>query len=119
MLLKSILGLVITLVLFIFLLQFVDINQIKEGTATITADDLSALKEAVNTFIFDILGLVNVSKDNTDSDKLSGAVELLINLRQEARANKDFALSDKIRDELAEAGILLQDGKDGTSFTVN
>ncbi len=43
----------------------------------------------------------------------------MIKLRQEARANKDFALSDKIRDELAQAGIQLQDGKEGTSFTTN
>jgi len=46
-------------------------------------------------------------------------VEVLIKLRQEARANKDFAMSDKIRDELADAGIVLKDGKDGTTFSVN
>ena len=95
------------------------INQIKDGTESITKDDLKILTATINTFVFDILGLVNVSINDNDSDKLSGAVELLINLRQEARANKDFALSDKIRDELAEAGIMLQDGKDGTSFTTN
>ena len=95
------------------------INQVKEGSASITVEDLAILKETINTFVFDILGLQNVSKENTGSDKLSGAVELLINLRQEARVNKDFALSDKIRDELAEAGIQLNDGKEGTSFTTN
>ncbi len=51
------------------------------------------------------------------TDKLAGAVELLIKLRQEARANKDFALSDKIRDELAAVGIQLKDGKEGTTFS--
>ena len=65
------------------------------------------------------LGLVNVTKTETGTDKLSAAVEVLIQLRQEARANKDFALSDKIRDELAAAGIVLQDGKEGTTFTTN
>ena len=95
------------------------INQLKDESASITEEDLTILKETINTFVFDILGLQNVSKDNTSTDKLKGAVELLINLRQEARANKDFALSDKIRDELAEAGIQLNDGKDGTSFTTN
>ncbi|MDU8885984.1 cysteine--tRNA ligase [Yeosuana sp. MJ-SS3] len=95
------------------------INQIKDGSASITEEDLSTLKETINTFVFDILGLQNVSKESADTDKLSGAVELLIQLRHEARANKDFALSDKIRDQLAEAGIFLQDGKDGTSFTTN
>jgi cysteinyl-tRNA synthetase len=50
---------------------------------------------------------------------LSAAVDILIQLRQEARANKDFALSDKIRNELTAVGIELKDGKDGTTFSVN
>lgn len=95
------------------------INQIKEGTATITQDDLTLLKKTVHTFAFDVLGLVNVTETESNTDKLSGAVELLIQLRQEARANKDFATSDKIRDELATAGIQLNDGKEGTTFTTN
>ena len=95
------------------------VNQIKDGSASITEEDLSTLKETINTFVFDVLGLQNVSKESADTDKLSGAVELLIQLRHEARANRDFALSDKIRDQLAEAGIFLQDGKDGTSFSTN
>ena len=95
------------------------INQIKEGTVTLTDDDLETLKETINTFVFDILGLENSTKKESSTDKLSGAVNVLINLRQEARANKDFALSDKIRDELAAVGIQLKDGKDGTTFSVN
>ncbi len=95
------------------------INQVNDGNATITSDDLSTLKSTIYTFVFDVLGLENISKKDNHTDKLTGAVELLIKLRQEARANKDFALSDKIRDELAAAGIQLQDGKDGTSFTTN
>ena len=95
------------------------INQIKEGTATITQDDFNLLINTVHTFTFEVLGLVNVTEEETGTDKLSGAVELLIQLRQEARANKDFATSDKIRDELAAAGIQLNDGKDGTTFTTN
>ena len=73
----------------------------------------------MHTFTFDILGLVHGSQTETGEDKLTGAVDLLIKLRQEARANKDFALSDKIRDELAAVGIQLNDGKDGTSFSTN
>ncbi|WP_299125322.1 cysteine--tRNA ligase [uncultured Winogradskyella sp.] len=95
------------------------INQIKDGSASITSEDLELLKQTIETFAFDILGLVNFSKDNYGTDKLSGAVEILINLRKEARLNKDFALSDKIRDELAEAGIQLNDSRDGTTFTTN
>jgi cysteinyl-tRNA synthetase len=95
------------------------INQVKDGNATITKEDLEVLRETLETFTFDVLGLVNTSKESTDSDKLSGAVEILINLRKEARQNKDFALSDKIRDELAEAGIQLNDSREGTTFTTN
>ncbi|MBD0833180.1 cysteine--tRNA ligase [Aestuariibaculum sediminum] len=95
------------------------INQIKDGKATLTENDLKTLKDTINIFTFDVLGLENVSKTNSGTDKLSAAVDILIQLRQEARANKDFALSDKIRDELANSGIQLKDGKDGTTFSVN
>ena len=54
-----------------------------------------------------------------DSDKLSGVVSLLIQLRKEARDNKDFDTSDKIRDQLAALGIQLKDGKEGTTFSVS
>ncbi|MDH7914435.1 cysteine--tRNA ligase [Winogradskyella sp. SYSU M77433] len=95
------------------------INQVKEGNATISKDDLELLKETLELFSFEILGLQDASKTDNTTVKLTSAVEILINLRKEARLNKDFALSDKIRDELAEAGIQLQDGKDGTTFTTN
>ncbi|MCK7592041.1 cysteine--tRNA ligase [Subsaxibacter sp. CAU 1640] len=96
------------------------INQVKDGSASITKDDLELLKKTMHDFTFDILGLVNVTKAaESTTDKLTSAVELLIQLRQEARANKDFALSDKIRDELAAKGIQLNDGKEGTTFSTN
>ena len=95
------------------------INQVNDGSANISAEDLELLKETIETFTFDVLGLVNVSKESTGSDKLAGAVEILINLRKEARLNKDFALSDKIRNELSEAGIQLNDSREGTTFTTN
>ena len=95
------------------------VNQIKEGNASLTAENLAILKQTIHNFTFDILGLVNVTKADTGTEKLAGAVDLLIQLRQEARANKDFAMSDKIRNELAAAGIQLNDGKEGTTFSTN
>jgi cysteinyl-tRNA synthetase len=95
------------------------INQIKDGSATISSEALGLLKETVSVFTFDVLGLTSASENDSSSDKLSGAVEILIKLRKEARLNKDFALSDKIRDELAEAGIQLNDSREGTTFTTN
>ena len=55
----------------------------------------------------------------TTQRRESDTVEVLIKLRAEARANKNFALSDKIRDELLAVGIQLKDGKDGTAFSTN
>ncbi|NNF86376.1 MAG: cysteine--tRNA ligase [Winogradskyella sp.] len=95
------------------------INQLKDGTESISKNDLSILKDTFHIFIFEVLGLESSSKTETSTDKLSGAVELLIKLRREARINKDFALSDKIRDELAAIGIQLKDGKEGTTYTTN
>ena len=96
------------------------INVINEGKAEITANDLEELKTVMSSFIFDVLGLVDTEAGDDDAgNKLSGTVELLIKLRAEARANKDFATSDKIRDELLELGIQLKDGKEGTSFSLS
>ena len=95
------------------------INQLKDGKATILPESLAELKKYMHAFVFEILGLELQSGSSDDGDSLTGVMELLINLRNEARANKDFATSDKIRDELSALGIQLKDGKDGTSFSVS
>ncbi|WP_417866042.1 cysteine--tRNA ligase [Xanthomarina gelatinilytica] len=97
------------------------INQINDAKASITKDDLAELKKAIHAFVFDIMGLeeLTTTDNKGTNEKLTGTVDLLIKLRQEARANKDFALSDQIRDELQALGIQLKDGKDGTSFSLS
>ncbi len=95
------------------------INQIREGKSTLTDEDLSVLKQTMNDFVFDVLGLESQTQDSAISEKLSGVVSLLIHMRNEARAGKDFATSDKIRDELAAMGIQLMDGKEGTTFSIS
>lgn len=94
------------------------VNLLLEKKETLSAEDLENFKTTINAFVFDVLGLKNDMQEDT-SDKLSGVVELLISMRKEARDNKDWALSDKIRDELAAIGIQLKDGKEGTTFSVN
>ena len=94
------------------------INQIKDGKTTISDANLALLKQVIHAFVFDILGLKNVSS-NTQDQKLGDTVELLIRMRNEARAEKDFTLSDKIRDELLAIGIQLKDGKGGTIFILD
>ena len=96
------------------------INAIKEGTSTISETGKEELRSSMSAFMFDILGLTDLSSENnSDGDKLAGTIELLIKLRAEARNNKNFALSDQIRDQLLEMGIQLKDGKEGTTFSLS
>lgn len=94
------------------------INLINDGKETITKDDLEQLTATLNVFVFDVLGIQDEKETSNNSGKLEGAVELLITMRNEARANKNFALSDQIRDQLMAIGIQLKDGKEGTTFSI-
>ena len=95
------------------------INQLNEGGAKITQDDLELLRATIHSFVYDVLGLPKeMEGQNNGQQQLDAAVNLLIDLRNQARANKDFATSDAIRDRLQEAGIQLKDGKEGSSFSL-
>ena len=96
------------------------INLVNDGTATLTTDDIKLLETTLSNFLFDVLGMNNTASGGTSNttEKLKGVVELLIEMRKQARANRDFALSDQIRDQLLTLGIQLKDGKEGTTFSV-
>ncbi len=94
------------------------VNLLIEKKETLFIEDLEEFKLTIHTFVFEVLGLQNEVKQDS-SDKINGVVEMLIKMRKEARDNKDWLMSDKIRDELAELGIHLKDGKEGTTFSVN
>ncbi len=94
------------------------INSVKENKATISTSDLELLKETLNAFVFDVLGLQDSNQLELNNDKLEGVVNMLIAMRNQARADKNFALSDQIRDELSALGIQLKDSKEGTTFSV-
>lgn len=96
------------------------INIVHDGTATLNASDLALLQQTMHTFVYNVLGLVNEKESNNQGQvkKLEGAVELLIQMRNQARADRNFALSDQIRDQLLALGIQLKDGKEGTTFTL-
>lgn len=94
------------------------VNVIKEGKEQISAADLALFASLMHAFVFDVLGLESTNIMAANNDKLEGVVSMLIQMRNEARANKDFAMSDHIRDELAQLGIQLKDGKEGTSFSL-
>ncbi|SFI83075.1 cysteine--tRNA ligase [Myroides guanonis] len=94
------------------------INLLKDGKEFITTQDLSILENTMKAFIFDVLGLENANLEKANNGKLENVVQMLIDMRNEARANKDFALSDQIRDRLAVLDIQLKDGKEGTTFSL-
>ncbi len=94
------------------------VNLLKENAATLTKNDLDEFAKSMNEFVFDVLGLENENSNTNKNNKLDDVVNLLIGLRKQARDNKDFAMSDQIRDELSAIGIQLKDGKDATIFSV-
>lgn len=89
------------------------INSITDGKEMICHADLDALKKLFNDFVFNILGLSIQQTEQDNSEVLSGVVDLLLNLRMEAKARKDWATSDKIRDDLTQLGFIIKDKKDG------
>lgn len=94
------------------------INLIKAGEESITQDDKTVLQNTLKTFVYEVLGLEKPSVVKENSQTLNSLVALLIQLRNTARTNKDFATSDQIRDKLAALGIQLKDGKEGTTFSI-
>lgn len=95
------------------------IHAVAEGKQSLTAEDIELVKQTMQIFMFDVMGLEQVGQGGSqDTEKLDKAVELLIDLRNQARANKDFSTSDAIRDQLADAGIQLKDSKEGTTYSL-
>ena len=94
------------------------VNLLNDGSATLNTSDVQSFKVLMNAFVFDVLGLVNEKETGNNTQKLECVIHMLIGMRNEARANKNFALSDQIRDQLIALGIQLKDGKDGTSFSL-
>ena len=96
------------------------INAVKEGKAHLTQEDKLVIQKTMRDFLFDVLGLVDISmQQGQEGNKLGETIELLIEIRNQARNNKDFPTSDRIRDRLLEVGIQLKDGKEGTTYSIN
>ncbi|MBP5536185.1 MAG: cysteine--tRNA ligase [Bacteroidales bacterium] len=91
------------------------INTVNDKKATLTQDDINELTEVFNTFLFDVMGL----RDESSSDNeavIEGLMNIVLDIRATAKANKDWGTSDKIRDALASVGIAVKDGKDGATW---
>ncbi len=97
------------------------INSIKDGKESITQADLKELKELYFGLCYDVLGLKNdnaASSSDKEKQIIANLVDIVQNLRKEAKAQKNYALSDEIRDKLKEAGVNIKDTKDGYEFSI-
>ena len=91
----------------------------KISLTEISNDTLDKVRSMMDAFVFDIFGLKDEVTATTDGGAIDGLMELIIELRQDARANKNWSTADKIRDGLTALNIQLKDGKDGTSWSLN
>ena len=93
------------------------INSVNDKKENISAGDLELLKQTFDTFVYDILGLKGeLSGDN--SGYVKGLMDLVLEIRQSSRANKDWGTSDKIRDALLKLEITVKDGKEGSTWEI-
>ncbi|MDX1651429.1 MAG: cysteine--tRNA ligase [Brumimicrobium sp.] len=91
------------------------IHSVNNGADKLSPNDKKLLIRKMNEFIFDVLGLAKLEK--TENEGIDTLMELILDLRAEARANKDWSKADKIRDKLAEANIEVKDNKDGATWS--
>jgi cysteinyl-tRNA synthetase len=92
------------------------INSVNEGIEKLTGADIEALKSLFKTFVIEILGLKDESSEKKDEKFGTELMNIIIKLRQDAKDNKDWAASDKIREELNKLGVIIKDKKDGVEW---
>ncbi|MBR4197167.1 MAG: cysteine--tRNA ligase [Bacteroidales bacterium] len=93
------------------------INSVNDKKDTLTQADIDELKNLFDVFAFDILGLTDESASD-NAAVVNGLMDMILDIRAKAKANKDWATSDAIRDKLKEIGITVKDGKDGATWNI-
>jgi len=92
------------------------INNVNDGREKISVQDKENLRKLFHDFVFDIFGLKE--ENITNNATLDGLMQILLEQRAEAKARKDFAASDRLRDKLLALGIAIKDGKDGVTYSL-
>jgi cysteinyl-tRNA synthetase len=95
------------------------INSVIDGNESVDAENLAAFKDLFDTFVFNILGLTDESSGKSDEKLTGDLINLIVNLRQDAKNRKEWAVSDNIRQELNKLGIVIKDKKDGVEWEVS
>ncbi len=94
------------------------VNSAVAKEVKMTQTDIDALKQLMHDFVFDVLGLLDESSTSGNTEVVSGLMDLIIDIRQQARENKDWPTSDLIRDRLKDAGVEVKDTKDGVEWRI-
>jgi cysteinyl-tRNA synthetase len=94
------------------------INSVKDEKESITADDMAVLKETMNNFVFDVLGLKEEDTEG-DNELVDALMNTMLDIRQKARETKDWSTSDLIRDNLAKLNIKIKDTKEGAEWAID
>ncbi len=95
------------------------INGCKDGSQQLDEPSLNLLKKQMNLYVYDVLGLKDEDEFSGKGNQLNYVIQLLLDIRKSARDRKDWATSDQIRDELLKVGIIIKDGKEGTTWEMN
>ena len=96
------------------------VNGAAAGRVTLSAEDIASLKGTFDAFLRNVLGLQAEGTGGAakgDKNETGALLDLIVDLRTAAKANKDWGTADKIRDVLSAHGITIQDSKDGSSWT--
>jgi cysteinyl-tRNA synthetase len=94
------------------------INTVYDGNGKISERDLDELKSVFQLYMFDVLGLKTEQENSKTLDAYKKAIDLLLNMRLDAKRNKDWELSDKIRNELSACGFIIKDTKEGFEWSI-
>jgi cysteinyl-tRNA synthetase len=94
------------------------INSAKDGKIRLKNEDIVLLKNLYSDFVFDVLGLKKKDQDNNANDALDRIINMMLEMRTKAKSDRNFLLSDEIRDRLISAGIQIKDTKEGTTWKV-
>ncbi|PLX14308.1 MAG: cysteine--tRNA ligase [Marinilabiliales bacterium] len=94
------------------------INEANNGKQRLSETNIAEITKLFETFAFEIMGLKNEEKQNDDKGKTDELIDMILNVRMDVKANKDYATADKIRDELQKMGVVVKDKKDGFEWEI-
>ena len=95
------------------------INKMNQEKGNISKEDWEVLLRSINSFVFDVMGLQKSKLVNNENSKINDVLDVILELRDDARKNKNYELSDKIRDMLKNKGISINDSDKDSSFTID